>query len=88
MTTTMMEREELSRIIQKLPDDKVLLVLGFAKNIQDRFIDDLDEYEPNAETITAMREAEHPEKLKSYTGIEEMFRDFGVNLDRQPNHRI
>ena len=41
----------------------------------------IDEHEPNAQTLEAMREAEHPERLKSYSSIGEMFRAFGVDVD-------
>ena len=44
-------------------------------------IDDIDEHEPNAETLEAMREAERPERLKSFLSIEEMLEDFGIDVD-------
>jgi hypothetical protein len=74
VTTATLEREELEQVVHRLPDDKVRIALDFIHRL-----DDIDEYEPNAETVAAMREAEHPEDLKSYAGIEEMFRDFGVD---------
>ena len=41
-------------------------------------IDNIDEHEPNAETLEAMREAERPERLKSFLSIEEMLEDFTI----------
>ncbi len=30
---------------------------------------------PNAQTLSAIKEAEHPEKLKTYTSVDELFKD-------------
>ena len=80
MTTTQIaEREALYQKILGLPDSVDARVMDFIDSI---VVDDIDEHEPNAETLEAMREAEHPERLKSYSSIEEMFKDFGVNVDR------
>ena len=46
---------------------------------KEKIIESIDEHEPNDETQEAMREAEHPERLKSYSNIREMFRAFGVD---------
>jgi hypothetical protein len=56
MTTTMMEREELTQLIQVLPDKKVKAALDLIKNLE--FEDDIDEHEPNAETAKVLRESE------------------------------
>lgn len=80
MTTTQItERKALYRKICQLPDAAAAQVMEF---IDHMIADDIDEHEPNAETLAAMREAEHPERLKSYASIEEMFQDFGVNVGR------
>jgi hypothetical protein len=71
MTTQVMER--IIGKLERLDDEGISLVLDF--------IDSLEENEPNAETIAAFKEAEHLENLKSYPNIEEMFREFGVNVD-------
>ena len=79
MTTTQIsKRKAIYRKIRGLPDSAAARVMEFIDNL---VIDDIDEHEPNAETLEAMHEAEHPERLKSYSSIEEMFRDFGVNVN-------
>ena len=52
-----------------------------AKNVEIS-MSEFEEHEPNEETIAAFREAEHPECLKSYSSIEEMFIDLGINVKR------
>jgi hypothetical protein len=76
MTTTMMEREELTQLIQVLPDKKVKAALDLIKNLE--FEDDIDEHEPNAETLAAMQEFEHLEDLPTYDSVEDMFRALKV----------
>jgi hypothetical protein len=44
--------------------------------------DDIDTYEPNAETLEAFRDIEEKKNLLGpYSSVREMFRDFGVNVD-------
>lgn len=35
--------------------------------------------QPNAETIAAFEEAKNPENLRSYSSVDEMFEDLGLN---------
>jgi hypothetical protein len=44
--------------------------------------DNIDTCEPNAETLAAFRDIEEKKNLLGpYSSAEEMFRDFGVNVD-------
>ncbi|GHV32139.1 hypothetical protein FACS1894167_15040 [Synergistales bacterium] len=77
-TAQMIDRKSLYHKVCGLSDGEAARVVALIDSFK-RY--DIDEHEPSAETIAAFREAEHPENLKSYTSIEEMFRDFGVNVD-------
>ena len=48
MTTQTAERQELHQVIDTLPDDRVVVMLDFAKNLHSEI--------PNAETREAMAE--------------------------------
>ena len=48
MTTQTAERQELQRVIDALPDDRVIVTLDFVNNLRDE--------QPNAETRAAMAE--------------------------------
>ena len=48
MTTQTAERKELQRVIDALPDDRVIVTLDFVMNLRDE--------QPNAETRAAMAE--------------------------------
>ncbi|GHT01107.1 hypothetical protein AGMMS50276_28440 [Synergistales bacterium] len=76
MTTATLERERLSQIIQDLPDDKVMTVLDLIEDLM--AVDDIDNYEPNAETIAALLESEDIEKLPTYDTVQDMFDALGV----------
>jgi nicotinic acid mononucleotide adenylyltransferase len=48
LTTQTAERQELQRVIDTLPDDRVIVTLDFVNNLRDE--------QPNAETRAAMAE--------------------------------
>jgi antitoxin component of RelBE/YafQ-DinJ toxin-antitoxin module len=52
--------------ITRLPEDEKDKVVDFVRHL------------PNAETLAAMEEAEHPEKLESFESAEDMFKKLGV----------
>ena len=67
-------RESMYRRFLSLSDDDASRVIAF--------IDALEGYEPNEETLAAFRESENLDNLPTYESIEEMFADFGINVDR------
>jgi hypothetical protein len=66
----MTERESLVRRIFDLSDENVKRVI--------RYINELEEHEPNAETARALLEAEDLDKLPTYDTLEDMFSALGV----------
>ena len=77
------EREELAQMVRDLPDDKVIAALGFVRNLCD------DGRMPNAETIKILKDSEAGRNLLGpYHNPEEMFRDFGIDVDTRANHGI
>jgi hypothetical protein len=87
------DRNALYDNIRGLSDFEVAQVLWFIKLLKrdatdamdanvvpDDFYDDIDSHRPNAETLKAMREFEHPEDLPTYDSLEEMFKACGVTL--------
>ena len=83
MTKAALEREELVNIVRNLPDDKVKVVLGFMRDFDD------DDHMPNAETIKVLKDSEAGRNLLGpYHSVEEMIRDFGIDVDTRTNHGI
>jgi hypothetical protein len=50
------------------------------------FIDDLEGHEPNEETIRVLKDSEDGRNLLGpYDTLEDMFKDFGIDVDAQPD---
>ena len=72
MLTQAVERQELLQVISALPDDRVGIILDFAKNLHSEI--------PNAETreaIAALRAG----KGKKFTSIEALMADLHEECD-------
>ncbi|GHV40772.1 hypothetical protein FACS1894187_21970 [Synergistales bacterium] len=70
-TATLDRREKLVRRVRELPDSTVDSVM--------EFIDEVEEHEPNAETIAVLEDIEaRRDMVGPFNTLEEMFRDFGV----------
>jgi predicted nucleic acid-binding Zn-ribbon protein len=83
MTTTTIEREELVQIVRNLPDDKVKSVLNLIQELQD------EGHEPNEETIKILEDSEAGRNLLGpYDTLDDMFKDFGINVDAQPDYSV
>lgn len=61
-----MNAAQIIEEIQRLPEDERGKVLDFAR------------HQPNAETLEAMEEARHPEKLEKFDSAADMFKKLGV----------
>ena len=61
-----MNAEEIIDEIQRLPEDERGKVLDFVR------------HQPNAETLEAMEEAKHPEKLERFESASDLFEKLGV----------
>ena len=71
-----LERKELAQMVCNLSDDKVTSALEFVRSLRD------EGYMPNAETIKVLKDSEAGRNLLGpYHSVEEMFRDFGINVD-------
>jgi hypothetical protein len=69
-------KENLCRRILDLPAETVEWL--------SQCLDDFETYEPNEETIRAIKESMNPENLLGpYSTVEEMFEDFGIDVDAQ-----
>jgi hypothetical protein len=63
MHTQTIERQELQRVIDTLPDDSVVAMLDFAKKLRPHsetveWVDPIDAGTPNVKTLEAIRELE------------------------------
>lgn len=69
MTNTQITvRKDIYRRLRRLPDSKATKVL--------EYIDSLEEYEPNEETVEVLRDIEAGRNLsKPYSNIKEMMKD-------------
>ena len=73
MTATQIAaRKNLYRRFRTLSDEDAAQVI--------RYIDSLENHEPNEETIAAFRESENLDNLPSYKTLEDMFEDFGIKI--------
>ena len=61
-----MNAAEIIKEIQRLPEDEKGKVVEFVR------------HQPNAETLDAMEEAKHPEKLEKFDSAADMFKKLGV----------
>ena len=61
-----MNAAEIIKEIQRLPEDEKGKVVEFVR------------HQPNAETLEAMEEAKHPEKLEQFDSAADMFKQLGV----------
>ena len=61
-----MNAAEIIKEIQRLPEDEKGKVVEFVR------------HQPNAETLEAMEEAKHPEKLEEFDSAADMFKKLGV----------
>ena len=85
MTTQMAERQELQRVIDTLPDDSVVIMLDFARNLRTRMetIDIEDGFLPhipNAETAAAIREG-RAGNVKSFSSVDALLADLRNDND-------
>ena len=72
--TQIVTRKDVYRRLRNLPDSKLPQVVTF--------IDSLEEYEPNAETVAVLRDIEASRNLLGpYKDLKDMFRDFGLDVD-------
>lgn len=73
MTTTATRftaKKDLWRRIRRLSDKETEEVL--------RFIDDIESYDPNEETIAAFKEGENPDNLEICTDLQDMLKKCGI----------
>jgi hypothetical protein len=76
MNTAIAERDELEQAIRSLPDQQVRAVLEFVRDLEE------EEHVPNAETAKVLEDIEARRNLLGpYHSVEEMFKDFGINVD-------
>lgn len=61
-----MNAAQIIEEIQRLPEDERGKVLDFAR------------HQPNAETLEAMEEAKHPDKLERFESASDLFEKLGV----------
>ena len=61
-----MNAAQIIEEIERLPEDERVKVLDFAR------------HQPNAETLEAMEEAKHPEKLERFESASDLFEKLGV----------
>jgi len=61
-----MNAVEVIEEIKRLPEEEREKVVEFVRHL------------PNAETIAAMEEAEHPEKLERFESASDLFKKLGV----------
>ena len=74
-------KEDLCRRILDLP---VETVEWFSQ-----YLDDLEAYEPNEETIKVLEDSEAGRNLLGpYDTLENMFKDFGINVEPQANNSL
>jgi hypothetical protein len=74
-------KEDLCRRIMELSDDRAEQALDF--------IHDFEAYEPNEETIKVLEDSETGRNLLGpYDTLEDMFKDFGINVDPQANNSV
>ncbi len=62
----MMNAAQIIEEIQRLPEEEKSKVVDFLR------------HQPNAETIAAMEEAEHPENLEKFDSAADMFEKLGI----------
>jgi Mg/Co/Ni transporter MgtE len=62
----LMDAAEIIEEIQRLPEHEKGKLVEFMR------------HQPNAETIAAMEEAKHPEKLEKFDSAAEMFKKLGI----------
>ena len=75
------ERETLYLRILELPDED----FGLVK----QYVDDLEAHEPNEETIKVLEDSEAGRNLLGpYDTLEDMFKDFGINVDPQAYNSV
>ena len=72
MLTQTVERQELLQVIGTLPDDRVGVILDFAKNLRSEI--------PNAETREAMAEL-RAGKGKKFSSVEALMADLHEECD-------
>ena len=76
--TQIVTRKDVYRRVRNLPDNKLPQVVTF--------IDSLEEYEPNEETVAVLRNIEAGRNLLGpYKDLNDMFQDFGLDVDAKPN---
>ena len=61
-----MNAAQIIEEIQRLPEDEKGKVVEFLR------------HQPNAETLAAMEEAKHPEKLEKFDSAADMFEKLGI----------
>jgi hypothetical protein len=73
-TTQTTAKKELFNRISRLSESDLAQVIDF--------VDSLEGHEPNEETIKAIEKSYDPANLLGpYHSLEEMFRDFGIDVD-------
>ena len=82
MTTQTAERQELQRVIDALPDDRVVAMLDFARGLHPNieateWIDPIETGTWNAETMAAIKELDEGGGTR-YSSAEELFKDLGI----------
>ncbi|MDL2264606.1 hypothetical protein LJC31_08140 [Synergistaceae bacterium OttesenSCG-928-I11] len=70
-------RKDVYRRFRRLPDDKILKILDF--------IEDLEEHEPNEETIQAMQDIKNRRDLVSFNSVDEMFAALRSEAEEEEN---
>lgn len=61
-----MNAAEIIQEIERLPEDEKGKVVDFMRHL------------PNEETLAAMQEAKHPEKLEKFDSAADMFKKLGI----------
>ena len=82
MTTQTAERQELQRVIDTLPDDRVAAMLDFARSLSPHtetaeWVDPIETGTWNAETMAAIKELDEGGGTR-YSSAEELFKDLGI----------
>lgn len=69
----MSDREKIRKIVDSLPEDKLVFVLTYLQGLEDGMVD-----EPNNDTITALKETDdaiRSGKIRPFTGSTDDFLD-------------
>ena len=82
MTTQTAERQELQRVIDTLPDDRVAAMLDFARGLRldtesAEWLDPVETGTWNAETMAAIKELDEGGGTR-YSSAEELFKNLGI----------